>query len=60
MLDSPLTTDLELIGRPRQVYRDALQLLDDAHLGKVSPEDLLTEIVRVLIVMRDENQASNI
>lgn len=55
-LDRPLTTDLDLLGRPRQVYRDALQLLDDVHVGRVSPQDLLCEIVRLLIVMREEGR----
>lgn len=55
-LDRPLTTDLELVGRPRQVYRATLQLLDDVHREKVTAEDLLTEIVRILLLMREEKQ----
>lgn len=55
-LDRPLTRDLELIGRPRQLYRDTLQLLDDVHAGRVSAENLLTETVRVLLVMREEKK----
>lgn len=56
-LGRPLTTDLELIGRPRQLYRNTLQLLDDAYTGRVSAEDMLTEIVRVLLVMREDKRA---
>lgn len=56
-LDRPLTTDLDLVGRPRQVYKATLQLLDDVYSGKVTAKDMLTEIVRILIVMREENQA---
>lgn len=56
-LDRSLTTDLELIGRPRQLYRNTLQLLDDVHTGRVSAENMLTEIVRVLLVMREEKKA---
>lgn len=55
-LDRPLTTDLELVGKPRQVYRETLQLLDDVYREKVAAEDLLTEIVRILLLMREEKQ----
>jgi hypothetical protein len=55
-LDRPLTADLELIGRPRQLYRDTLQLLDDVHAGRATAEDMLTDIIRVLLVMREEKQ----
>ncbi|RMG04120.1 MAG: restriction endonuclease, SacI family [Acidobacteria bacterium] len=55
-LDRPLTTDLDLVGRPRQVYKATLQLLDDVYQNKVTAEDLLTEIVRILLLMREEKQ----
>lgn len=55
-LDRPLTTDLELVGRPRQVYRATLQLLDDVYRERVAAEDLLTEIVRILLLIREEKQ----
>lgn len=55
-LDRPLTTDLELIGRPRQLYRSTLQLLDDVYEGRVNAEKALSEIVRILLVMREEKK----
>lgn len=55
-LDRPLTTDLDLVGRPRQVYKATLQLLDDVYREKVTAEDLLTEVVRILLLMREEKQ----
>ncbi|WP_298407418.1 restriction endonuclease, SacI family, partial [uncultured Chloroflexus sp.] len=55
-LDRPLTTDLDLVGRPRQVYKATLQLLDDVYQKKVTAEDLLTELVRILLLMREEKQ----
>lgn len=55
-LYKPLTKDLELVGRPRQVYRATLQLLDDVCQERVIAEDLLTEIVRILLLMREEEQ----
>jgi len=33
-IDRPLTIDLEIIGRPRQLYKDTLQLLDDVNSGE--------------------------
>jgi len=55
-LDRPLTTDLDLVGRPRQVYKTTLQLLDDVYQKRVTAEDVLTEIVRILLLMREERQ----
>src|SRR5207244_2818069 len=28
-IDRPLTTDLEIVGKPRRLYKDTIQLLDD-------------------------------
>jgi hypothetical protein len=52
-----LTKDLVLVGRPREVYRNTLLLLDDVHERRVDAELLLAETIRVLILVRDENQA---
>ncbi|MDW8404341.1 restriction endonuclease, SacI family [Chloroflexus sp.] len=56
-LDKPLTTDLELVGRPRRVYKETLQLLDDVYQSKITAEELLTEVIRILLLMRQENEA---
>ena len=53
-LDRPLTTKLELIGRPRELYRFTLQLLDDVYSGRVTAKSVLTEVIRILLVMRNE------
>ena len=53
-IDRTLSTDVEIVGRPRQLYADALQLLDDIHTGQVPARDLLAEVIRVLLIMRDE------
>lgn len=55
-LNRPLTLDLELIGRPRQIYKATPQLLDDVYQKRVSAEDLLTEIVRILLIIREEKE----
>lgn len=55
--DSMLTTKMVLVGRPPQVYKDTLQLLDDVAKGLASAEDVLTDTVRILISVRDDKQA---
>ncbi len=53
-IDQTLTTNVEIIGRPRQLYKYTLQLLDDVNAGRVSAKALLAEVIRILLVMRDE------
>ena len=53
-IDRTLTTDLEMVGRPRQLYVYTLQLLDDVCAQRVSAKDLLAEVIRNLLIMRDE------
>ncbi len=53
-IDQTLTTKVEIVGRPRQLYTYTLQLLDDVHKGRVSARDLLAEAIRILVIMRDE------
>lgn len=52
--DSTLTTKTVLVGRPPQIYKDTLQLLDDVARAKASAEDVLTDAIRILILVRDE------
>jgi DNA adenine methylase len=47
---------LELEGRPAQLYVDVLQLLDEVHKGRIEPQDLLAEIIRWLLINRNEQQ----
>jgi hypothetical protein len=53
-IDQALTTKVEIVGRPRQLYTDTLQLLDDVYSKKVSARDLLAETIRTLLIMREE------
>ncbi len=55
-LDRTLTTDLVLVGRPRRVYEYVLEILDLVHGGKEQPEIALKEILRFLIVVKQENE----
>lgn len=54
--DTVLTPDIDLVGRPKEVYNAALQLLTDAHLQIVTVEDMLVEIIRQLLVLRNQKR----
>lgn len=56
-IDRKLTTDLVLVGRPRQAYSDVLVLLDSVQREKIKPENTLKEIIRFLLVIKNENDA---
>jgi len=51
-----LTPDVELEGRPKELYKNVLQLLTDVHTNKVSADDLLAETIRCLLIFRNERQ----
>lgn len=51
-----LTPDVEMEGNPPALYRMTLQLLDNVHRGNITAEDLLAEMIRWLLVVRDEKQ----
>ena len=54
-ISRPLTLDMEIIGWPREVYRHTLEILDAVTHGTLHSQSLLTDIVRYLLVIRDEN-----
>ncbi len=56
-IDHPLTTDRELVGRPRDLYKKTLDLLEDVALQRVAADVLFVETVRVLMQLRDEKLA---
>ncbi len=49
-----LTPDAKLIGRPREMYQAVIRLINDVHDGKISAYDVLNEILRLLIIIREE------
>lgn len=51
-----LTPDVNLVGRPPQLYQQVLQLLTDVHNHRVSAADLLAETVRLLLIVRNEKR----
>jgi len=52
-IDHPLTTDRELVGRPRDLYKKTLELLEDVAEGRIAADVMLGETIRVLLEMRD-------
>ncbi len=56
-LDHPLTTDHALVGRPRDLYKKTLELLEDVAKQRIGADVLLVETVRVLLQLRDEKLA---
>jgi len=52
-----LTTDRELVGRPRELYKKTLQLLEDVAENRITAELVLVETVRVLLKLKEEKQA---
>ena len=56
-IDRPLTTDIALVGRPRELYATTLQLLEDVAEERVSADVVFIEVVRVLLNVRDEKRS---
>ncbi|MBI3324261.1 MAG: restriction endonuclease, SacI family [Candidatus Omnitrophica bacterium] len=56
-IDKPLSTIVAIVGRPAQVYRDTVQILEDVAKGRVFAKDILTDAIRLLVVVREEKKA---
>lgn len=56
-IDHSLTTDRELVGRPRDLYKKTLELLEDVAEQRIAADVLFVETVRVLLLLRDEKLA---
>lgn len=52
--NTALVRGLDLVGRPPRLYTAVLDLLDDVQQGRAAAADLLAETIRVLLVLRDE------
>jgi len=53
-----LSRDVELEGRPAEMYEAFLHLLDDIHKGRVSAETVMDETMRLLILERNKRKAA--
>ncbi len=54
-IDRLLTTDFVLVGKPREVYANTLELLDAIYQNQLSADDLLKETLRHLLIIKAEN-----
>lgn len=55
-MNTPLAPPLVITGRPRQMYVDTIQLLDDVFYDRISAEQLLGETIRQLLLLQQEQQ----
>ena len=56
-IDQPLSTARELVGRPRELYKKTIEVLEDVALQRIDATTIFTETVRVLMLLRDEKLA---
>ena len=56
-INHSLTTNRELVGRPRELYQKTLELLEDVAKNRIAADVLFVETLRILLAMRDEKQA---
>lgn len=49
-----LTPDVNLVGRPPKLYKTVLDLLNCIHANKLPAEDVLSEIIRCLLTLRND------
>lgn len=56
-INRPLTLDIVLEGRPRELYQAAQQLFDWVESDQLEAMTLLTEMIRILLMVRDENRS---
>ena len=54
-INRTLTLNVELVGRPRDVYKDILFLLDAVNKRKTTAEIMLLDCIRILIKAKNEN-----
>ena len=57
-IDNPLSIDLEVIGRPRKVYTDAISLLHCVQQDEIDASELLVEVIHRLIIIRNSKRES--
>lgn len=55
-MNVPLAPPLVISGRPRRMYADTIQLLDDVYRGRITAEELLIETLRQLLLLRMEQE----
>ncbi len=54
-INKTLTLNADLVGRPRDVYKDILFLLDAIQKRKIKAEVMFLDCIRILITIKNEN-----
>ena len=54
-INKTLTLNTDLVGRPRDVYKDILFLLDAIQKRKIKAEVMFLDCIRILITIKNEN-----
>lgn len=55
-INVPLASPLIISGRPKKIYEDIIQLLDDVYEERIRANDLLAETIRQLLLLRQEQE----
>ncbi|NKQ36520.1 MAG: restriction endonuclease, SacI family [Chloroflexi bacterium] len=55
-INVPLAPPLVISGRPKKMYEDTIQLLDDVYQERITADDLLVETIRQLLLLKREQQ----
>ena len=53
-INVPLAAPLVISGRPKKMYEDTIQLLNDVYQGRISEDNLLLETIRQLLLLKQE------
>ena len=53
-INRPLSVDIVLLGKPKELYADAQVLLHEVAEGRETANAVLTDIIRILLQLRDE------
>ena len=55
-IDRVLTKDFVLVGRPRKPYNYTIEILNEIHSKNETPQNALKEIIRFLLIIKDEDE----
>ncbi|MCP4109950.1 MAG: DNA methyltransferase [Desulfobacteraceae bacterium] len=55
-INRPLTPDIDIIGRPRDVYKNTLEILEMVYNGLIDCRSLFADVIRFLLIIRNENE----
>ncbi len=55
-INVPLAPPLVISGRPKRMYAETILLLDNVHHSRISAEELLTETLRQLVLLQQQQE----